>query len=123
MPEKVMPLAVPLLGEVAKVTLDLESGLGQPLPEEEVRGWAWLRSLTLLLAGLVLWIYPERWASVFLLLMALVLSPYLGVSLRGGLALPHVGMRRVIASWLMDFIFGIGSAIKEQEKNLEAQAG
>lgn len=45
--------------------------------------------------GVVLWIYPERWASVFLLLMALVLSPYLGVSLRGGLALPHVGMRRV----------------------------
>jgi len=123
MPEKVMPLAEPLLkvekAEVAKVTLDLESGLGQPLEAEEVpewSGWAWVRSLTLLLAGVVLWIHPERWASVFLLLMALVLSPYLGVSLRGGLALPHVGMRRVIASWLLDFIFGIGSAIKEQEK-------
>eukprot|EP00434_Breviolum_minutum_P008186 symbB.v1.2.007217.t1/scaffold441.1/size205278/4 len=123
MPEKVMPLAEPLLkmekGEVAKVTLDLESGLYQPQEAEEVpewSGWAWVRSLTLLLAGVVLWIYPERWASVFLLLMALVLSPYLGVSLRGGLALPHVGMRRVIASWLLDFIFGVGSAIKEQEK-------
>ena len=52
--------------------------------EKSVPGW-----------GVILWIYPERWASVFLLLLALLCSPFLGSALRGGLALPHVGMRRV----------------------------
>lgn len=100
--------------KISQITVDLERQ-AEPSPPEW-RGWSWLRSLLLLVAGVILWIYPERWASVFLLLLALLCSPFLGSALRGGLALPHVGMRRVIASWLLDFGFGIGSAIQEQEK-------
>lgn len=119
-PREKADMSEPLLkverSEVPKSTADLERQ-AEPLPgPEEWRGWSWLRSLLLLVAGVILWIYPERWASVFLVLLALLCSPYLGSGLRGGLALPHVGMRRMIASWLLDFGFGIGSAIQEQEK-------
>lgn len=43
----------------------------------------------------MLWVFPERWASVFLLLAALWVAPFLGPALRGGLPLPHVGLRRM----------------------------
>lgn len=47
---------------LVQVTLDLESGLCQPQEAEEVpewSGWAWVRSLTLLLAGLLPVMYSQ----------------------------------------------------------------
>lgn len=47
---------------LVQVTLDLESGLCQPQEAEEVpewSGWAWVRSLTLLLAGLLSVMYSQ----------------------------------------------------------------
>lgn len=66
--------------KISQITVDLER---QAEPPPEWRGWSWLRSLLLLVAGVILWIYPERWASVFLLLLALLCSPFLGTALRG----------------------------------------
>ncbi|CAJ1353511.1 unnamed protein product [Effrenium voratum] len=96
---------------------DVETGNQlQGLDDREPKAIAWARTALLLLAGLVLWVFPERWASVLLLLAALLTAPHLGPMLRGGPALPHVGIRRLIASWLLDFGLGVGSAIVDQEK-------
>ncbi|CAK9063263.1 Ribosome-binding protein 1 [Durusdinium trenchii] len=105
----VEPLAEPLLN-----VEDLEKGLDPStsvtVPEESVL-WAWIRTLLLALAGLVLWVFPERWASVFLLLAALWVAPFLGPALRGGLPLPHVGLRRMVASGLVDFAGKLGHEV------------
>lgn len=124
-----MPLVLPATHKGKEV--DIESGPEEKQTPDE-KAAAWVRSGVLFCAGVAVWIWPERFFAVLLLLLALMASPTLGplllrpVWIPGG---PIAAMRRLIArqlapdselmvavkDWIIEFAGSLGLAVLDKQ--------